>query len=93
MKLSRQTSTFGLSMPITGRTTDPLLPHETDQLPQSQEEEEPRYVGKQAYDDMQCGRVDTDRWGGEDYQRRTQNDAIVNIRSAKRGVKRRNEVT
>lgn len=84
MKLSRQTSAIGLSRPITRRTTDPLLPHEIDQGPQSQEEAEPRYVGKRAYEDVRGGLVDTDRRGGEDYQRRTQNDAIANVRSAKR---------
>ncbi|NLP60262.1 hypothetical protein [Paraburkholderia sacchari] len=91
MKLSRQTSTIGSKKkPTDAHSTGPLLPHEVDQEPKSQEEEEPRHVGKQGYHDIRRGLKDTDRWGGEDYQRSTQNDAIANTNSARRrGSKRR----
>ncbi|WP_213302178.1 hypothetical protein [Paraburkholderia sacchari] len=85
MKLSRQTSTIGSKeKPTDAHSTDPLLPHEVDQEPQSQQEVEPRHVGKQGYHDIRRGLKDTDRWGGEDYQRSTQNDAIANANSARR---------
>jgi len=48
------------------------LPHETDQSPASQQEDEPREVGEQAHDDLERGLQDTDRRGGAEYQERTQ---------------------
>jgi hypothetical protein len=51
------------------------LPHETDQQPESQHEDNPRGVGRQAHEDIERGLEDTDRRGGDDYQTRTQNDA------------------
>ena len=57
------------------------LPHETDQRPESQHEDEPRHVGKQAHDDIEQGRQDTDRRGGGEYQERTQNDAHADVNS------------
>jgi len=92
MKISRQTSSMGpdkrQSHKRTDKTDEPLLPHEQDQDPQAQQEGEPREVGKQGYQDVQGGLEDTDRWGGDDYQERTQNDAITNTNSAKRPGKR-----
>lgn len=44
----------------------PPLPHETDQNAQSQQEEEPRDIGKQAHEDIERGLVDTDRRGNLD---------------------------
>ncbi|MEX3934680.1 hypothetical protein AB4Y32_23320 [Paraburkholderia phymatum] len=61
------------------------LPHESDQSAGSQEEHEPRGVGKQAHSDLEHGLEDTDLRGGSDYQARTQNDANVNRNSATRG--------
>jgi hypothetical protein len=58
------------------------LPHETDQHAESQHEDEPRGVGKQAHRDMQRGLTDTDRRGGDEYQQKTQNDAHSNANSA-----------
>ena len=81
MKRSPQTSALGTKKPTRDRSSDPLLPHEADQAPDSQEEHEPRRVGKQAHRDVQRGLEDTDRWGGGDYQRRTQNDAHANANS------------
>lgn len=51
------------------------LPHEADQNPESQHEENPRGVGKQAHRDVERGLQDTDRRGGDEYQQKTQNDA------------------
>jgi hypothetical protein len=48
------------------------LPHETDQSPASQQEDEPREVGEQAHEDLERGLQDTDRRGGAEYQERTQ---------------------
>ncbi|WP_255631088.1 hypothetical protein [Caballeronia sp. dw_19] len=42
------------------------LPHETDQSPASQQEDEPREVGEQAHEDLERGLQDTDRRGGAD---------------------------
>lgn len=64
------------------------LPHETDQHVESQHEDEARDVGKQAHEDIERGVVDTDRWGGEDYQRDTQRDEHANVNS---GAKRSRE--
>ncbi|MPW18477.1 hypothetical protein GCT13_16530 [Paraburkholderia sp. CNPSo 3157] len=61
------------------------LPHENDQSAGSQEEHEPRGVGKQAHSDLEHGLEDTDLRGGGDYQARTQNDAHANRNSAMRG--------
>ncbi|MCC8391359.1 hypothetical protein LJ656_02060 [Paraburkholderia sp. MMS20-SJTR3] len=57
------------------------LPHESDQNPQSQHEDDPREVGKQAHEDLEQGLEDTDRRGGGDYQQRTQNDAHTDVNS------------
>ncbi|VXC06363.1 conserved hypothetical protein [Burkholderia sp. 8Y] len=54
--------------PDGGATNDsakPPLPHETDQSVQSQDEEAPRDVGRQAHEDIERGLVDTDRRSGE----------------------------
>ncbi|SDG48967.1 hypothetical protein [Paraburkholderia phenazinium] len=70
-----------------GRDADSLqdkaapLPHETDQSVESQHEDEPRGVGKQAHRDLQRGLKDTDRRGGDEYQQKTQNDAHSNANS------------
>ncbi|MGF6602381.1 hypothetical protein P3T23_007133 [Paraburkholderia sp. GAS448] len=57
------------------------LPHETDQNPESQHEDGPRRVGKQAHKDIERGLKDTDRRGGEEYQQKTQNDAHADVNS------------
>ncbi|WP_109482779.1 hypothetical protein [Paraburkholderia sp. C35] len=57
------------------------LPHESDQSADSQQETEPRGVGKQAHRDLERGLEDTDRRGGDEYQERTQNDAQANENS------------
>jgi hypothetical protein len=57
------------------------LPHETDQHVESQHEDEPRGVGKQAHRDIERGLKDTDRRGGDEYQEKTQNDAHSNENS------------
>ena len=57
------------------------LPHESDQSTDSQQEHEPRGVGKQAHRDLERGLEDTDRRGGDEYQERTQNDAQANENS------------
>ncbi|NML31324.1 hypothetical protein [Paraburkholderia antibiotica] len=57
------------------------LPHESDQDPESQHEDHPRDVGKQAHQDLERGLEDTDRRGGDDYQTRTQNDAHTDVNS------------
>lgn len=57
------------------------LPHETDQNPESQHEDEPRHVGKQAHRDIERGLKDTDRRGGDEYQQKTQNDAHTDVNS------------
>jgi hypothetical protein len=63
------------------------LPHETDQNPESQHEDEPRHVGKQAHRDIERGLKDTDRRGGDEYQQKTQNDTHADANSAgKKGV-------
>lgn len=58
------------------------LPHEADQSAESQHEDGPRGVGKQAHRDLERGLEDTDRRGGDEYQERTQNDAHANENSA-----------
>jgi hypothetical protein len=57
------------------------LPHEADQNVESQHEHEARDVGRQAHEDIERGLVDTDRRGGDDYQRDTQRDDHVNVNS------------
>jgi hypothetical protein len=57
------------------------LPHETDQDPESQHEDNPRHVGKQAHSDIERGLEDTDRRGGGEYQQKTQNDAHTDVNS------------
>jgi hypothetical protein len=57
------------------------LPHEADQSPESQHEDEPRHVGKQAHRDIERGLKDTDRRGGDEYQQQTQNDAHADANS------------
>jgi hypothetical protein len=51
------------------------LPHEIDQSPASQQEDEPRGIGEQAHEDLERGLQDTDRRGGAEYQERTQTPA------------------
>ncbi|MFC0397128.1 hypothetical protein [Paraburkholderia rhizosphaerae] len=65
------------------------LPHETDQSPESQHEDDPRGVGKQAHQDIEHGLEDTDRRGGGEYQERTQNDAHANRNSQHKGDRSR----
>lgn len=91
MKTSPQVSN-GSKPKATDKTADPHahqhkrtlqdestpLPHETDQSPESQHEDDPRGVGKQAHRDLERGLEDTDRRGGDAYQERTQNDAHTN---------------
>ncbi|RFU47786.1 hypothetical protein [Paraburkholderia sp. DHOC27] len=62
------------------------LPHETDQTAESQHEDDPRRVGKQAHKDVSRGLKDTDRRGGDEYQQDTQNDAHSNKNSGKKGA-------
>lgn len=84
--------------PHTGKHPDSMqeaaapLPHETDQDPESQHEDEPRHVGKQAHRDVERGLKDTDRRGGDEYQQSTQNDAHTDVNSGggKAGTHRRN---
>lgn len=57
------------------------LPHESDQSPDSQDENEPREIGEQAHKDLERGLEDTDRRGGADYQERTQADEHANSNS------------
>lgn len=57
------------------------LPHETDQNPESQHEDAPRRVGKQAHRDIERGLKDTDRRGGDEYQHKTQNDVHTDVNS------------
>lgn len=57
------------------------LPHETDQNAESQHEDNPRGVGKQAHSDIEHGLKDTDRRGGDEYQQKTQNDAHTDVNS------------
>jgi hypothetical protein len=61
------------------------LPHETDQTAESQHEDDPRGVGKQAHRDVSRGLKDTDRRGGDEYQQKTQNDAHSNANSGEKG--------
>ena len=46
-----------------GRTAEPRLPHERDESADSQRKGDTQSddVGRKAYDDIQAGRVDTDR--------------------------------
>ena len=60
------------------------LPHETDQHPESQHEDNPRHVGKQAHEDIEQGLQDTDRRGGDEYQQRTQNDSHTDVNSGRK---------
>jgi hypothetical protein len=64
------------------------LPHEADQSVESQNDHEPRDVGKQAHEDVERGVVDTDRRGGDDYQRDTQRDDHANVNSGGKGEQR-----
>ncbi len=54
------------------------MPHERDETPQSQQAGQRI---KQAYKDIEAGRMDTDRRGGSEYQKKTQNDSQANINS------------
>ncbi|KXU87185.1 hypothetical protein CR51_35765 [Caballeronia megalochromosomata] len=65
------------------------LPHEVDQSVESQDEHDARDVGKQAHEDIERGLVDTDRRGGDDYQRDTQRDEHVNVNSGEGRAPRR----
>ncbi|PRY03470.1 hypothetical protein [Paraburkholderia sp. BL25I1N1] len=62
------------------------LPHEADQNPESQREDGPRQVGKQAHRDLERGLKDTDRRGGGEYQQKTQNDAHTDVNSDDKGA-------
>ncbi|KMZ11338.1 hypothetical protein BHUM_06193c [Candidatus Burkholderia humilis] len=68
------------STPKADDDKDAPLPHESDQSVESQNDHEPRDVGKQAHEDLKRGLVDTDRRGGE-YQDQTQRDEHANINS------------
>jgi hypothetical protein len=81
MKVSRPVSAIGSKKTSTRSSESPRLPHETDQAPDSQQEDPPRRVGEQAHRDVERGLEDTDRRGGDDYQKRTQNDTQVNRNS------------
>ena len=99
MKTSPQVSQAGGKQQKHGKTADPHasqdarplqdegvpLPHETDQTAESQHEDDPRGVGKQAHSDLQRGLKDTDRRGGDEYQQKTQNDAHSNANSSGKG--------
>ncbi len=84
MKVSRQTLAMGTKTPPEHRAPGPRLPHKTDPAADSDPEHAPRRVGKQAHLDVERGLEDTDRRGGEEYQRRTQRDAQVNSNSRKK---------
>ena len=60
---------------------DTPLPHEADQSVESQNEEGTRKVGEQAHRDVERGLVDTDRRGGDEYQKSTQRDEHANVNS------------
>ncbi|EDZ99106.1 hypothetical protein BH160DRAFT_5605 [Burkholderia sp. H160] len=60
------------------------LPHETDQHPESQHEDHPRHVGKQAHKDVEHELQDTDRRGREEYQQRTQNGSHTDVNSVRK---------
>lgn len=62
------------------------LPHESDQSSDSQHEDAPRDVGKQAHSDVERGLKDTDRRGGGEYQQTTQNDAHSDVNSNDKGA-------
>lgn len=65
------------------------LPHEADQDPESQHEDAPRHVGKQAHRDVESGMKDTDRRGGDEYQQKTQNDAHTDVNSGAKKTSRK----
>lgn len=65
---------------------DAPLPHEADQSPESQREDGTREVGEQAHRDIERGLVDTDRRGGDDYQKSTQRDEQANVNSEGKGA-------
>jgi|SRR3954451_1961086 hypothetical protein len=65
------------------------LPHEADQSSDSQHEDAPRHVGKQAHSDVERGLKDTDRRGGGEYQQTTQNDAHSDVNSDDKGAAKR----
>jgi hypothetical protein len=72
------------STPKADDDIDAPLPHEADQNVQSQDDHEPREVGKQAHEDIERGLVDTDRRGGGDYQDQTQRNEHVDKNSARK---------
>jgi hypothetical protein len=88
MKVTRESSGTVRRKGAAGPREEPRLPHESDQAPDSQQEHEPRGIGKQAHRDVERGLEDTDRWGGDAYQKRTQNDAHADRNSR---IKRRKE--
>ena len=94
MKVTRQVSTTGTQR-APGHSAGPALPHEADQTPESQQEHEPREVGKRVYRNVDEGREDTDRWGGDESQKRTQNDEQANLNADEKlrhgGRRARNE--
>lgn len=62
--------------------------HEGDEPIAQRDPHEPRSVGKQGHEDLQRGVEDTDLRGGDDYQRRTQNDHHANRNSQHQRGKR-----
>jgi hypothetical protein len=69
---------------------DTPLPHEADQDAESQHEHGTRRVGRQAHEDLARGLTDTDRRGGDAYQKQTQNDANVNTAApTQKGIPRK----
>ncbi|CAB3713399.1 hypothetical protein LMG24238_04334 [Paraburkholderia sediminicola] len=77
----KQADPHAKNAPLSREEASAPLPHETDQDPESQHEDAPRRVGKQAHRDIERGLKDTDRRGGDEYQQKTQNDAHADINS------------
>ncbi|NPT37979.1 hypothetical protein [Paraburkholderia xenovorans] len=77
----KQADPHGRKQPRSLQEAAAPLPHETDQNPESQHEDGPRHVGKQAHRDLERGLKDTDRRGGDEYQQKTQNDAHTDVNS------------
>jgi hypothetical protein len=77
----KQPDPHGQKQPRSLQDAAAPLPHETDQDPESQHEDEPRHIGKQAHRDLEHGLKDTDRRGGDEYQQQTQNDTHTDVNS------------
>jgi hypothetical protein len=77
----KQADPHGKKQPQSLQDVAAPLPHEADQDPESQHEEEPRPVGEQAHRDIERWLKDTDRRGGGEYQQKTQNDAHTDVNS------------